>query len=231
MLFITKKKQPVKKYQKSSYMLNINRLRREYHLKPLEINQLNDNPFLQFSVWFEEARQANVLEINAMALATASPEGRPSCRIVLLKEMDRRGFSFFTNYESRKGEELTANPYACANFHWKILERQVIVNGAIEKLSREESEAYFSSRPRGSQLGAWTSPQSRVIESREVLEQAYVHFEKMYAGKEIPTPPYWGGYRLIPTCFEFWQGRSNRLHDRFRYSLSGGGWIIDRLAP
>jgi pyridoxamine 5'-phosphate oxidase len=192
-------------------MLNIHGLRKEYRLKSLNLNDLNSDPFLQFYVWFTEAEQAQVLELNVMALATASVEGRPSCRIVLLKQMDARGFSFFTNYDSRKGQELARNPFACATFYWHELERQVIIEGETEKLTHQESETYFASRPRGSQLGAWASHQDQILMSREELEEAYHHFEKMYAGKTIPKPPYWGGYRLLPTSFEFWQGRANRF--------------------
>lgn len=212
-------------------MLNIKHLRREYRLKPLGLSLLNPDPFLQFLVWFEEAQQAQLLEFNAMALATASFEGRPSCRMVLLKQMDARGFAFFTNYDSRKGQDLACNPFACATFYWAVLERQVIIEGEIEKLTRQESESYFASRPRGSQLGTWASHQDQILQSREELEEIYRHFEKMYEGKIIPIPPYWGGYRLLPNRFEFWQGRPNRLHDRFRYFLKGKGWKIERLAP
>lgn len=212
-------------------MLNINDLRREYRLKYLDLSRLNLNPFLQFCLWFEEARQAQVLELNAMVLATASKEGRPSCRTVLLKQMNLSGFSFFTNYDSRKGKDLTSNPFACATLYWAELERQVIIDGKVEKLTRSESEIYFASRPRGSQLGTWASHQDQILQSREELEEAYRHFEKMYEGKPIPIPPYWGGYRLLPERFEFWQGRADRLHDRFRYLLVDHEWQIDRLAP
>ena len=212
-------------------MLKINELRREYRLKPLDQNNLKDDPFLQFSSWFEQAVEAHVLEPNAMALATASLDGHPSCRIVLLKEIDCRGFLFFTNYESRKGQDLASNPFACVNFHWNILERQVVISGKVEILSRKESENYFSSRPRQSQLGAWASRQSQVLSSRSELENAYHVAETTYQAKEVPIPPYWGGYRLVPTYFEFWQGRPSRLHDRFRYSLKNENWMIERLAP
>jgi pyridoxamine 5'-phosphate oxidase len=212
-------------------MLNINSLRKEYRLRPLDLNHLNLNPFLQFHTWFEEAQQAQALESNAMALATASLEGQPSCRIVLLKQMDARGFAFFTNYDSRKGQDLANNPIACATFYWSVLERQVVIGGKVEKLTHQESEAYFASRPRGSQLGAWASHQDQILQSRAELEEAYQQFEKMYEGKTIPMPSYWGGYRLLPDRFEFWQGRPNRLHDRFRYLLKDSVWQIERLAP
>lgn len=212
-------------------MLNINELRREYRLKSLDLSSLNTSPFLQFCLWFEEARQAQVLELNAMALATASREGRPSCRTLLLKQIDAKGFIFFTNYDSRKGQDLAGNPLACATFYWAELERQVIIEGGVEKLTPKESESYFASRPRGSQLGTWASHQDQILTSREELEEAYRHFEKMYEGKPIPKPPYWGGYRLLPERFEFWQGRTNRLHDRFRYLFINDMWQIERLAP
>lgn len=212
-------------------MLNIKDLRREYTLKPLDLSDLNTDPFLQFSVWFEEAQQAGILELNAMNLATASLEGHPSCRTVLLKQMDEKGFSFFTNYNSCKGQELAKNPYACINFYWAALERQVIIKGQVETLSRQESENYFATRPKGSQIATWASHQSQIVNSRKELEEAYRHFEKMYEEKIVPLPPYWGGYRLVPTSFEFWQGRANRLHDRFRYLLEEKNWKIARLSP
>jgi pyridoxamine 5'-phosphate oxidase len=212
-------------------MLNINDLRKEYRLKSLDLSNLNPDPFLQFYAWFEEAQEAQVSELNAMVLATASAEGRPSCRTVLLKQMDNRGMTFFTNYDSRKGKELASNPFACVTFYWSELERQVIVEGKTEKIALDESEAYFALRPRGSQLGAWASHQDQILHSRDELEENYRHFEKLYEGKSIPKPPYWGGYRLLPESFEFWQGRASRLHDRFRYHLMENVWQIDRLAP
>lgn len=212
-------------------MLNIRNLRKEYRLKSLDINDLNPNPFLQFNSWFEQALHAKALEPNAMTLATASAQGRPSCRTLLLKDHDSKGFLFFTNYESRKGIDLENNPFACMTFYWREIERQVIIDGHIEKLSQEESNAYWISRPRGSQLGAWASHQDNVVTNREELEKAYSRFEKMYEEKLIPMPPYWGGYRLLPDRFEFWQGRINRLHDRFRYLGKNNTWHIDRLAP
>lgn len=212
-------------------MLNSNELRKEFQLKSLDINHLNPDPFLQFLAWFAEAQDAQILEFNAMVLATASIDGIPSCRNVLLKRVDAQGFSFFTNYESRKGKELASNPVACAAFYWRELARQVIIEGGIEKLSLQESEAYFASRPTGSQLGAWASQQDQVISSREELEENYRRFEKMYEGRTIPMPPYWGGYRLLPKRFEFWQGRANRLHDRFCYVHMDHSWQITRLAP
>jgi pyridoxamine 5'-phosphate oxidase len=212
-------------------MQNLHKLRKEYRNRSLDTSNLNPDPFVQFRLWFEDAQLAQITEFNAMALATADGRGIPSCRTVLLKQMDARGFSFFTNYESRKGQELALNPMACVSFYWCELERQVIIAGTIEKLPCEESESYFVSRPRGSQLGTWASHQDQILKSRQELEKAYQYFEKLYVGQEIPMPPYWGGYRLLPNRFEFWQGRPNRLHDRFRYLLVEGTWQIDRLAP
>lgn len=212
-------------------MFNINTLRKEYRLKSLDLNHLNPDPFLQFMAWFQEVLQAKVEEPNAMTLATASATGRPSCRTVLLKAVDGRGFLFFTNYHSRKGQELESNPFACVTFYWKELERQVIIEGGVERLTREESEQYFMSRPRGSQISAWASQQDSLLRAREELEEAFRYYEKLYEGKSIPTPPYWGGFRLIPEQFEFWQGREDRMHDRLRYRFEQGKWKIERLAP
>ena len=215
----------------SSHLLDISNLRRDYRLKSLDIKDVNTDPFLQFKIWFQEAQQAQVNESNAMCLATASKTAIPSCRIVLLKGIDAQGFLFFSNYNSLKGKDLEENPLACANFFWAELERQVIISGAVERLSRQESEAYFSSRPRGSQIGAWASHQSEIISTRELLETSYQQQEKVFEGKTVLTPPHWGGYRLIPEKIEFWQGRSNRLHDRLQYRLHKTQWIIERLSP
>ena len=212
-------------------MLNINNLRQEYRLKSLDIVNLNPDPFLQFHLWFNEAKHVQVIEPNALTLATASAEGRPSSRMILLKGMDAKGFLFFTNYQSRKGRDLSVNPFGCMTFYWAELERQVILDGSVEKISQNESEAYYASRPRSSQLGSWASHQDQTIESREELEAAYKNYEQEFEGKPVPKPPYWGGYRLLPVRFEFWQGRQNRLHDRFRYLLTDGTWKIERLAP
>ena len=189
------------------------------------------DPFRQFERWFQEAEAAKLLEPNAMTLATCTRDGRPSARTVLLKGMDSRGFVFFTNYESRKGRELTENPHATLVFPWLALERQVIVEGTVNKVSREESEAYFHTRPQGSQLGAWVSQQSTLVADRAALEEAFRTVEKRYAGQTIPMPPYWGGYRVAPETVEFWQGRRSRLHDRLRYRRQPDGWVIERLAP
>jgi pyridoxamine 5'-phosphate oxidase len=206
-------------------------LRREYTLAGLRRADLDPNPIAQFQKWFTQAMQAEIVEPNAMTLATVSADGQPSTRIVLLKGVDERGFSFFTNYESRKGRELAENPKAALTFFWGGLERQVSVCGSVKKLSREESEAYFAVRPLGSQRGAWVSKQSRVVENREYLEKRLAEVQNQY-GTKVPTPPYWGGYVLNPSALEFWQGRPNRLHDRFLYRKNeNGAWTIERLSP
>lgn len=193
---------------------------------------LDPNPFVQFRRWFADAETAALPDVNAMTLATASPDGRPTARIVLLKGLDDRGFVFFTNYDSRKGQELAANPRAALCFFWGPLERQMRVEGQVEPVTREESEAYFRTRPRGSRLGAWASHQSAVITAREPLERRVADLEREYPeGREIPCPPWWGGYRVLPEVFEFWIGRPNRLHDRFRYTPVQGGWAAVRLSP
>ena len=192
---------------------------------------LAKDPFRQFEKWFQEAEAAKVHEPNAMTLATASADGKPSARTVLLKGLDGRGFMFFSNYQSRKGRELEANPRASLVFPWFVLERQVIVEGVVTKVAREESEAYFHSRPRASQLGAWVSQQSSIITHRDVLEESMKALETKYAGQEVPLPPHWGGWRLAPETVEFWQGRRSRLHDRLRYRRNQDGWTVERLAP
>lgn len=212
-------------------MLNLHQLRQEYRLKALDINDLDRDPFKQFTKWFQEAVTAQIPEMNAMALATATTLGRPSCRMVLLKEVLDEGFTFFTNTESRKGKELADNPFACVTFYWHELERQIIISGKIEPLEKSHVEIYFAERPRESQLGAWASHQDQILPSREALEKAFRHYEEKFANSPIPPPPYWGGYLLIPDRFEFWQGRTNRLHDRFRYQLQNAVWQLERLAP
>jgi pyridoxamine 5'-phosphate oxidase len=207
-------------------------LRKDYALAGLLEKDLARDPFRQFEQWFQEAQAASLPEPNAMTLATAGRDGRSSARLVLLKAVDGRGFTFFTNYESRKARELEANPCATLVFPWLALERQVVINGPVAKIAREESEAYFHSRPRGSQLSAWVSPQSSVIASRAVLEEGLRTLEARFAGKEVPLPPAWGGFRLSPETVEFWQGRRNRLHDRLRYRRApSGDWVVERLAP
>ncbi len=193
---------------------------------------VDPNPFKQFEQWFQAATEAEPVLPEAVSLATATREGRLSSRMVLLKDFDETGFVFYTNYESRKGLELAENPNAALVFYWRQLERQICITGTVSKVSREESEAYFRTRPRGSQIGALTSSQSQVVASREVLENRFQQLLAEYEGREIPLPSYWGGYRLSPATIEFWQGRSDRLHDRFLYKRqSGGPWQLERLSP
>lgn len=206
-------------------------MRKDYGLAGLTEKDLARDPFRQFEKWFQEAEAAKIPEPNAAVLATVGRDSRPSARVVLLKGVDGRGFVFFTNYESRKGRELEVNPQAALVFPWIALERQVIVEGKVTRVSREEAEAYFHSRPRASQLAAWASPQSTAIAGRAVLEESYKVVEKKYAGQTVPLPPQWGGYRLAPDAVEFWQGRRSRLHDRLRYRREGGAWVVERLAP
>ncbi len=188
-------------------------------------------PVAQFGRWLTQAQTAGVHEPNAMVLTTVGPQGRPSARSVLLKAFDNRGFVFYTNYGSRKAAELAANPRVALLFPWYALHRQVIVEGAAERTSEAESDRYFATRPRGSQLGAWASPQSRTVVSREPLEQAYAEQVQRYEGRDVPRPPHWGGFRVVPDVVEFWQGRPDRLHDRLRYVRDGEGWRVERLAP
>lgn len=206
-------------------------LRRTYVLGSLSETDVAPDPMSQFKRWFDEAVTAKLPEPNAMTLATVGADGQPSARIVLLKGIDDRGFTFFTNYESRKGLDLAANPRAALLFHWVQLERQVRVEGLVEKVADDESDAYFASRPLGSRVGAWASEQSREVPGRDVLEQRELEYRSKF-GDNPPRPPHWGGYRLVPTAMEFWQGRPSRLHDRIAYRVQpGGAWQIVRLSP
>ncbi|MGH7525956.1 MAG: pyridoxamine 5'-phosphate oxidase [Gemmatimonadales bacterium] len=211
--------------------MSIADLRREYSRARLDERAVSRDPLVEFARWFAEAEKAQVPEPNTMTLATATADGTPSVRVVLLKAFDQRGFVFFSDYRSRKGRELEANPRAALCIYWDELERQVRINGEASRTSREESEAYFRTRPRGSRLGAWVSHQSSVIGSRAVLEDGLGAVEARFPGEDVPLPPYWGGYRVYPESIEFWQGRENRLHDRIRYSRDGDGWRVERLAP
>jgi pyridoxamine 5'-phosphate oxidase len=207
-------------------------LRKEYSLAGLMEKDLAKDPFRQFEKWFQEAEASKLVEPNAMIVACATRDGRPSARTMLLKSVDGRGFVFYTNYESRKGRELDANPNVSLVFPWFAFERQVIVEGTVTKVAREEAEAYFHSRPLASQLGAWASAQSTIIPGRKALEEAMKDLEKKYAGKPVPLPPHWGGYRVAPVTVEFWQGRRSRLHDRLRYRRAAdASWTVERLSP
>ena len=207
-------------------------IRKDYQLQTLLETDIAADPFTQFNQWWDDAVKSELDEVNAMTLATASLTGMPAARIVLLKSFSDTGFVFFTNYNSHKGKELEENPQACLIFFWKELERQIRITGIVEKVTDLESDEYFNSRPAGSRIGAWASPQSTVIESREVIENNIVKVVEQFAGSEITRPPHWGGYVVIPTIIEFWQGRPNRLHDRLQYSkIQDGSWRIERLAP
>lgn len=206
-------------------------LRKEYSSHSLSETEVERSPFVQFKNWLQEAITAELLEPNAMVLATSTPSGTPSARIVLLKGLDERGFVFFTNYASRKAEELKENPHAALLFYWGALERQVRIEGMVEKTTHTESEEYFATRPLESRIGAWASRQSSVIESRSALQEKFDELRTHFANQVIPLPPFWGGFRLTPLMLEFWQGRENRLHDRIRYKKQDSNWIIERLSP
>ncbi|GAB3758688.1 pyridoxamine 5'-phosphate oxidase [Spirosoma pomorum] len=209
----------------------ISDLRKEYTLRGLDAVDVAENPIVQFRRWFDAALAAGIPEPNAMHVSTVTSEGRPDGRIVLLKGVTDAGFVFYTNYESRKGQELAAHPFAALTFFYQPLEQQIRIEGRVEKVSPDESTTYFHSRPRGSQIGAWVSNQSQPISSREVLETRQQDLETQFADQEIPRPAHWGGYRVVPDTIEFWQGRPSRLHDRIRYRKANDSWTIERLAP
>jgi pyridoxamine 5'-phosphate oxidase len=217
----------------TSLKLSLGELRENYTQGGLDTSAVNPNPIAQFENWFEQAYRSGLKEPNAMTLATASPEGRPSARIVLLKEVSENGFVFFTNLESRKARELAFNPHAALIFYWAELERQVRVEGTVTQVSQQQSEQYFRTRPKGSRLGAWASHQSEVVKSRTILEARLKELEALYQDTdEVPMPEYWGGYCVHPERIEFWQGRPNRLHDRLRFEReSGTAWRLERLSP
>jgi len=211
--------------------MDITNLRKDYCQAGLNRDDLSDTPFEQFHKWFEQAQDAELDEPNAMSISTVSSQGIPSSRTVLLKIYDEKGFVFFTNYNSMKAQDIEANPNVAILFPWLPLERQIRITGQAQKISAKESFAYFTSRPKGSQLGAWISPQSKIIESRNFLKQKLVEMKAKFANGDIPLPSAWGGYRIVPSRFEFWQGRTSRLHDRFVYEKNDDAWLINRLAP
>jgi pyridoxamine 5'-phosphate oxidase len=200
-------------------------------IRGLTEEEAGGDPIALFGRWFAEARKAGLYLPESMALATATPAGEPSVRLVLLKAFDERGFVLYTNYESRKGREIAQNPRAALAVHWPVLQRQVCIEGPVEKTSEEESRAYFATRQAGSRIGAWASAQSSRLESREELERRFKDYRAKYGGEDIPLPPFWGGYRVVPEAMEFWQGRANRLHDRLRFTRRSGEWAVDRLYP
>jgi pyridoxamine 5'-phosphate oxidase len=212
-------------------MLPFQDIRMENHSAKIDIDNLDINPIIQFKYWLNEALKSNVQEPTAMVLSTASSEGKPSSRVVLLKALDQIGFTFFTNYESRKAKDITDNPVGSLLFYWSVLERQVRIEGKILKTAPHESDEYFITRPEGSKIGAWASPQSKRIPNREYLENLQKDYFRLFRSRTMERPENWGGYKLIPDVMEFWQSRENRLHDRFEYIRNGGIWEIYRLAP
>jgi pyridoxamine 5'-phosphate oxidase len=211
--------------------MNFAHLRREYVQAGLDRNELAAEPAAQFHQWFEQALRAGITEPNAMTLATVGARGRPSTRVVLLKAFDERGLAFFTNFESRKSRDITTQPHVALHFAWLDLERQVSIEGPAERVSAEESAAYFAKRPYGNQLGAWVSAQSSVITTRGEMEKKLEELKAQYPEGQVPMPPHWGGFRVVPDVWEFWQGRPNRLHDRFRYRREKNAWVVERLSP
>ena len=212
-------------------MSNIADLRKEYKLRNLDEADISDNPISLFSVWWDDAIHSQIDEVNAMTLATVKTDGTPTGRVVLLKGYDENGFVFYTNYESDKGKELVQNNKACLIFYWKELERQVRITGTVVKNSDAENDEYFNSRPEGSKIGAWSSPQSSPIEDRSVIEKNVVKFQEQFKDKPVTRPPHWGGYKVLPTSIEFWQGRENRLNDRLLFTSEDGKWNLNRLSP
>lgn len=211
-------------------MIDVASLRRDFSARPFEVSDAHEDPLHQFARWFAEARQADELDPNAMTLSTATRDGHPSARVVLLKGADARGFVFFSNFDSRKGRELDANPFAALTFFWPTLARQIRIEGTVERVSDDEADAYFASRPVESRLGAWASSQSEVVPSRAHLDARYEEMAERF-GAAPPRPPHWGGYRVLPEAIEFWQGRPSRMHDRLRYRRESSRWVIERLSP
>jgi pyridoxamine 5'-phosphate oxidase len=212
-------------------MVNLRNIRRDYHLMELSKRSVSPEPFKQFEEWLAEAISAGVPEPTAMVLTTVSAEGKPSSRVVLLKQSSGLGFDFFTNYQSKKGKQLKENHFAAVIFFWPEMERQVRIEGSVQKLDHAESDDYFKTRPLQSQIGSWASPQSAIIPNRKTLIDWFEEFESIFKITHITRPPHWGGYRLVPELFEFWQGRENRLHDRIEYIKENGEWKFHRLAP
>lgn len=209
----------------------LERLRLDYSLRSLDESDVNPDPFVEFGSWLGQAISAKVHEPNAMTVASVSADGRPSLRTVLLRAHDHQGLVFYTNYNSRKGQEMQGRPWASLHFWWGPLERQIRIEGRVVQVDPQTSDRYFATRPRGSQLGAWVSDQSEVIIGRHVLEEQLIELTARYEGQTVPRPPNWGGFRVVPDGFEFWQGRASRLHDRLQYQRNGDGWVIRRLAP